>query len=47
MMRIEVGAAVHWNALRGQINMEFIRVRTADEAGPLNIVKPGEARDQE
>lgn len=39
LLRIEVGAAIHWTAVKGQRNMEFIRVRTAAEAGPMNLVK--------
>lgn len=42
LLRIEVGAAIHWHAVNGQINPEFILVRTAEEAGPMNITKPGD-----
>lgn len=34
LMRIEVAATTAWNAIRETQNMEFIRVRTAEEAGP-------------
>lgn len=39
MLRIEVAAAIHWGTVNGQVNPEFIRVRTAEEAGPLNMAK--------
>ncbi|SRR5258706_5601921 len=35
LMKIEVAAALNWQAIREQINVEFIRVRTAEEAGPM------------
>ncbi len=34
-MQITLGCVVHFLAQRGTVNPEFIRVRTAEEAGPL------------
>lgn len=43
LLKVEVACAIHWHAVRGQVNPEFIRVRTAEEAGPMNVAKaPGE-----
>lgn len=39
LLRIEIAAAIQWHAVNGQVNPEFIRVRTADEAGPMNVAK--------
>lgn len=37
MLQIEIAAAVHFYAPRGMPQREFIRVRTAEEAGELPI----------
>lgn len=42
LLKVEVAAAIHWHCVRGQINTEFIRVRSAEEAGPMNVTKAQE-----
>lgn len=42
---VEVAAALHFLCTNGQPNPEFIRVRTAEEAGPSNLVKIDNAPD--
>lgn len=42
LLQVEVAAAIHFYATRGQINPEFIRTRTAAEAGPMNVFIPEE-----
>jgi hypothetical protein len=39
LLKVEIACAIHWHAVRGQVNPEFIRVRTAEEAGPMNVAK--------
>ena len=39
MMQIEFGAATHFFSPKGVPQREFIRVRTAEEAGPSNLVR--------
>jgi len=38
-MLVEVAAALHFICTNGQANREFIRIRTAEEAGPMNMFK--------
>lgn len=40
LMQIEVAAAIHFFAPKGQTQIEFIRTRTAEEAGPMQVFKP-------
>lgn len=37
MMHVAFGAVMHFSAQRGVVNPEFVRVRTAEEAGPLPL----------
>ena len=38
MMTVHLMCAVAFASMQGQINPEFVRVRTAEEAGPSNVV---------
>lgn len=38
LMTVHCASQVSFYAQRGQLNREFIRVRTAEEAGPMNVV---------
>lgn len=37
MLMLHIGAMIPWAAKRGEVNPEFIRVRTAAEAGPSSF----------
>lgn len=37
LLMVHIGVMIPFAAQRGKVNPEFIRVRTAQEAGPMNI----------
>lgn len=45
LMQIEVAAAIHFYAPKNKVQLEFIRTRTAEEAGPMNVFKPEEGAE--
>ena len=47
MLQIEVAVGLHFFAPQGIPQREFIRVRTAEEAGPTNVVKLDEPAGDE
>jgi hypothetical protein len=46
-MHVAFGTVLHFTAQRGQVNAEFVRVRTAEEAGPMPMAAKEDEHDHD